>query len=225
MAQLTDDPVIVIGGGLAGLSAATALAEAGRPVVVLEGRGALGGRAQSFTHRRTGDELDTGQHVLMGCYYDMFRFLDRVGTRDLVRIEPTLRVVLAGPGGLRGALSCPALPTPLHLAIGLARHRLLSWTDEARTLRVLRDVKARSDDPALDRLTVSEWLKELGQSENACPRELRHCFVQLVDLTGLAECTLHRLFRALGLSEDCIRLGQAREEHRNVHSRGTLLVS
>ena len=71
------DPVLVLGGGLAGLSAATALAEAGRRVVLLEGRGSLGGRALSFTHGRTGDELDTGQHVLMGCYHEMLRFLDR----------------------------------------------------------------------------------------------------------------------------------------------------
>ena len=161
------DPILVLGGGLAGLSAATALAEAGERVVVLEGRGGLGGRAQSFLHARTGDELDTGQHVLMGCYHEMLRFLDRVGTRGLVRMQRSLQVELAAPGGARARLACPDLPAPLHLAAGLMGHGLLSLHEKLACLRVMGDARNRERDPALDDLSVAEWLDHLGQSENA----------------------------------------------------------
>ena len=60
--------VIVIGGGFAGLSAATALAEKGFRVLVLEARPSLGGRASVFTDPATGERVDNGQHILTGAY-------------------------------------------------------------------------------------------------------------------------------------------------------------
>ena len=71
--------VAVIGGGVAGLAAATALAEAGRRVLVLEARGELGGRATAFIDRETGELVDNGQHVLFGCYRETFQLLRRIG--------------------------------------------------------------------------------------------------------------------------------------------------
>src|SRR5688572_9732866 len=62
--------VIVIGGGFAGLSAAVRLAEAGAHVLVLEARSRLGGRATAFPDRESGELVDNGQHVLLGCYRD-----------------------------------------------------------------------------------------------------------------------------------------------------------
>ena len=77
--------VAVIGGGVAGLAAATALAEAGRRVIVLEARGELGGRATAFRDRETGELVDNGQHVLFGCYHETFAFLRRIGAGANVR--------------------------------------------------------------------------------------------------------------------------------------------
>ena len=71
--------VVVVGAGFAGLSAAAALAEAGRRVLVLEARPQLGGRATAFTDRVTGELVDNGQHVLFGCYTQTFAFLRRIG--------------------------------------------------------------------------------------------------------------------------------------------------
>src|SRR5204863_3236906 len=150
--------VLIIGGGLAGLSAATLLAERGVHATLLEGRGSLGGRAQSFTHAGTGDELDTGQHAMMGCYVEMFRYLDRLGTRSLVRLQDALAVELASPSGERARVASPSIPAPWHLAVALLRHGMLSLREKALTLRVMGDVRARWDDPALDALTVEEWL-------------------------------------------------------------------
>ena len=73
---LTSD-VIVIGAGFAGLSAATALAERGVRVLVLEARPTMGGRASAFIDPATGERVDNGQHVLVGGYHETFAFLRR----------------------------------------------------------------------------------------------------------------------------------------------------
>ena len=82
----------MIGAGVAGLAAASALAEAGRRVVVLEARGELGGRATAFRDRETGELVDNGQHVLFGCYHETFRFLRRIGAEANLRVQPALEV-------------------------------------------------------------------------------------------------------------------------------------
>src|SRR5262249_58605126 len=71
-------PVLIIGGGFAGLAAAVDLAEAGRRVLLLERRSFLGGRAYSFTDKTTGDTIDNGQHLMMGCYHPTLRVLEKI---------------------------------------------------------------------------------------------------------------------------------------------------
>src|SRR5215471_19599048 len=102
--------VAVIGAGVAGLTAATALAEAGKRVVVLEARGELGGRATAFRDRVTGELVDNGQHVLFGCYRETFRFLRRIGAEDRVAVQPSLEVPYLDQAGRRSVLRCPPWP-------------------------------------------------------------------------------------------------------------------
>ena len=91
--------VVVIGAGFAGLSAAVALAERGVRVTVLEGKPALGGRAYSFAEPETGDFVDNGQHVLMGCYVETLDFLKRIGAYDQLVFHEDLEIeMLAGSG-------------------------------------------------------------------------------------------------------------------------------
>src|SRR5579862_6674743 len=107
--------VAVVGGGVAGLAAATALAEAGRRVIVLEARGELGGRATAYRDRATGELVDNGQHVLFGCYHETFRFLRRIGAEDRVAVQPSLEVPYLDLAGRRSVLQCPPWPPPMHL--------------------------------------------------------------------------------------------------------------
>jgi zeta-carotene desaturase len=111
--------VAVIGGGVAGLTAAVRLAQAGRRVLVLEARPRLGGRATSFEDKATGALVDNGQHVMFGCYRETLDLLRTVGAEDRVWIQPTLDVPFVDIRGRKTRLRCPDLPAPLHLFGGL----------------------------------------------------------------------------------------------------------
>src|ERR1044072_4755276 len=84
--------VIVIGGGFAGLSAAARLSKNGARVLVLEAKARLGGRATAFQDRETGELVDNGQHVLVGCYVETFAFLREIGAGGNVSLQPRLAV-------------------------------------------------------------------------------------------------------------------------------------
>src|SRR6476469_6347298 len=114
--SMTSDPnydVAIVGGGFAGLSAATALAEQGRRVIVLEARPRLGGRASSFTDPATGERVDNGQHLLIGGYHETFRFLRRIGASDAVTLQPQLTVDFVDRHGAPSRLRSRSLPAPL----------------------------------------------------------------------------------------------------------------
>jgi squalene-associated FAD-dependent desaturase len=157
--------VAVIGAGVAGLAAATALAERGARVIVLEARGQLGGRATSFVDRDTGERVDNGQHVIFGCYRETFRFLDRVSARDRVRLQPSLRVPYLDRDGAWSVLTCPPLPSPLHLLAAVLRWDALGWRDRLQVLNVgpelLRARAGRARVPPAE--TVAHWLTRHGQ--------------------------------------------------------------
>jgi squalene-associated FAD-dependent desaturase len=161
--------VVVIGGGFAGLAAAVTLAECGTRVTVLEARPRLGGRASSFRDAETGAMVDNGQHALMGCYRRTLAFLGRIGAGGKVRRQANLRVDLIHPRLGTGAIVCPAWPSPLHLAGGLLRYRLLSRGERVHALRAGMALMAmrRRNDPALRQATVDQLLVRLGQSAHA----------------------------------------------------------
>ena len=165
--------VIVVGGGFAGLSAATALAERGVTVTLLEARPTLGGRATAFTDPATGERVDNGQHVLIGAYRETFRFLRRIGTGGDVFLQPRLTIDVIERSGQASRLECPPLPAPLHLLGGLLGWNALSWCDRLSALRLVRSVRLKADrspakaGPYVQRdsaETVREWLTRNGQT-------------------------------------------------------------
>jgi hydroxysqualene dehydroxylase len=166
------DPVVVIGGGFAGLSAGTALAERGVRVLVVDARAQLGGRATAFRDRETGELVDNGQHVLFGCYRATFEFLTRIQALDRVRIQPSLSVPYIDRAGRRSVLSCPALPSPLHLLAGVLDWDAMPWRDRLSVLklagpirRARRELQRTGWISVEPRATVSEWLIAHGQTE------------------------------------------------------------
>ncbi|WP_460071272.1 hydroxysqualene dehydroxylase HpnE [Streptomyces sp. YKOK-I1] len=172
---------VVVGGGLAGITAALALADAGVRVTLLEGRPRLGGLAFSF---RRGDlTVDNGQHVYLRCCTAYRWFLERIGGAALAPLQNRLDVPVvdvARPEGRRlGRLRRDALPVPLHLGRSLATYPHLSLAERARVGRAALALKGLDiADPALDAQDFGSWLTAHGQSARAVEA--------LWDLVGVA---------------------------------------
>jgi hydroxysqualene dehydroxylase len=163
--------VIVIGAGFAGLSAATALAERGARVLVLEARPSLGGRATAHTDPATGERVDNGQHALFGCYRETFAFLRRIGASHGVALQEDLAIEIVDRSGRPSRLACPRWPAPFHLLGGVLRWEALSWRDRWAVLGIgrafLRGAHARAGHSrrgAGPGPTVREWLVRAGQT-------------------------------------------------------------
>ena len=162
----------MIGGGLAGLAAACDLAERGVPVVLLEKRPYLGGRAFSFPDTQSGSHVDNGQHVYLGCCTAYTHFLRRIGAFERTTLQPQLRVVIIdGAGGRRGELSVAAwLPSPLHLLPSFIAYPHLSLREKARAavamLSIMRTDRAKHRE-ALEAESFRDWLVRHNQSARA----------------------------------------------------------
>jgi len=157
--------VVVVGGGLAGITAAIQLRKAGMAVTLLESRPRLGGAATSYA--RAGMMIDNGQHVFLRCCSSYRGLLDTLGVTELVAIQDRFDVTVLSAAG-RARLRRMALPSPLHLACALARYRLLSLPERARVARAaLAFRSAEPDSPVLDAWPLGNWLAARGQDERA----------------------------------------------------------
>lgn len=166
LADIVQADVAIIGAGCAGLAAAVRLSSQGAKVVVVEQSPRLGGRATSFLDRESGERLDNGQHVLFGCYHDTYDLLRQIGTAQLAPLQPTLSLAIAGgPRGQSHVLSCPELPSPWHLLLGLLMWDAVPLGDRL-AVRHLSHVlnSARRDGAAATAarvdasMTVAQWL-------------------------------------------------------------------
>jgi squalene-associated FAD-dependent desaturase len=166
--------VVVVGGGLAGLSAAVTAADAGWAVTLLESRTRLGGATHSFA-RAFGTEtldVDNGQHVFLRCCTAYRDFLRRLGVEEQTSLQPRLDVPVVDPfNGRRARLRRDRLPAPLHLSRALLGYRLLTPMQRLRAVvasLALNRVDRRA--PASDTTTFRDWLLAHGQSEAAIER-------------------------------------------------------
>lgn len=162
-------PSIVVGGGLAGMAAAFALLERGEPVVLLERRPFLGGRAFSFADPETGAVIDNGQHVLVGACNRLRIFLDRIGSRGAFRRQPRLRLPVLDGQGHRSDLAAAPLPPPFHLAAALLRYRHLDSAARRSVITAVREL-ARADTGRGDDRPLGAWLAERGTTAAAVDR-------------------------------------------------------
>ena len=155
--------VVIIGGGFAGLAAGVRLSERGHEVLLLERRNHLGGRAYSFTDAKTGDVVDNGQHLFMGCYQHTIAFLKTIGRVDRLKFQDRPRVDFLDTEGFT-SFDCPPLPAPFHVLAGLLRMKGLGLGDKLRAFNIGRAIKSNGSlSPGT--LTVDQWLDELGQSD------------------------------------------------------------
>jgi zeta-carotene desaturase len=171
VSEIADKTVTVVGAGVAGMSAACALAEAGFAVRLVERRGYLGGRASSYRHPGVDEVIDNCQHVVFGCCTNVMDFYRRVGvaekihfTEEMTMIEPGGRRSLLGPSRF-GSLT---LPAPLHGLPRLMAAKAFTWGDKASLARAFGAV-ARGDASDL-RENLADWLKRHKQTKGAVER-------------------------------------------------------
>ncbi len=158
---------IIVGGGLAGLSAAVDLSSSGLRILLVEQKPHLGGRTYSFRDRMTGDVVDNGQHLMMGCYRETLRYLDTIGSSHQTTLQPQLHIDFLHPTKGPAALHCLSLPSPLNILTGLLRLQTLPFVHRLRLLRLGTELLASSEkkERELASLTVDEWLRRCGQTE------------------------------------------------------------
>ncbi len=161
------ETVLVLGGGLAGLAACVRLLRRGLDVTLVEKRPFLGGRAFSFRDRETGEEVDNGQHVFMGCCTYYVDFLETVGAMDRTYFQPSLRVEVVRDGRTGALASTPWLGR-LHLLPSFLRYPHVGLRDKLLALYGLAKVSLTDRSKraeALDAESCYDWLKRHRQPE------------------------------------------------------------
>jgi squalene-associated FAD-dependent desaturase len=163
--------VAVVGGGVAGLSAAVALADTGAAITLLERRPYIGGRAYSYEHPALEETIDS-QHVVLGCCTNILDLCRQAQMADTIRWYDELTFL--EPGGRRSLLRPGRLPAPAHQTISFLRAPMLTLGDKAAIAaglaRFLRGY------PAEDTESFASWLKRTGQTDRA----IRHFWEPVV---------------------------------------------
>jgi len=174
--------VIVIGGGLAGLSAGIALAEAGWRVRLFEQRPFLGGRATSYV-LPDGEHVDNCQHVTLGCCTNLEDFYRRVGSADKIKFFD--RLLFQDPQGRTGEMQAGLLPAPFHMLGSFATFAPLTLADKYSIGRAMMDILRSKGKPAdleeAGGISMLEWLRRRKQTRGAIERFWRVVLVSALD--------------------------------------------
>ena len=158
--------VALAGGGLAGLAAACALADAGFRVTIFEKRPFLGGRASSYQHPGTGEIVDNCQHVLFRTCTNLIDFYERIGVSNDIRWYDTMTFL--EPGGRASVMRASPLPAPLHTAPSFLHFSFLTAKDK---LAIARAMIPLSLTEQLDTgKSFADWLQQHHQTPGAIER-------------------------------------------------------
>jgi zeta-carotene desaturase len=211
--------VAVIGGGLAGISAACVLADAGYKVTLFERRPYLGGRASSYEHPGTGEVVDNCQHVLLGCCTNLIDLYRRFGAEDKIRWFTSLTFI--EPGGRQSQIAPSMLPAPFHSAPSFLAASSLGLTDKlaiARAMLALMGALPKDTDE-----NFQQWLERHGQTHQAVERFWKPVLVSAIneDLDRISVRYGAQVFRESFLKSAAAgRMGVPRVPLTDLYSRG-----
>jgi 15-cis-phytoene desaturase len=160
--------VAIVGGGLAGLSCAKYLVDAGHTPIVLESRDVLGGLVAAWKDR-DGDWVETGLHNFFGSYPNMLQLMGELNILD--RLQWKRHALIFNQPDKPGVLSwfdVPNLPAPFNVIASIVRNNdMLTWNQKVRFAIGLIPAIIRGDKyvEAMDKYTFAEWLKLQGLDE------------------------------------------------------------
>ncbi len=177
--------VIVIGAGLAGLAATSALTSVGAKVLLLERKPFVGGRAYSYEHPSLHEEIDS-QHVLLGCCTNLRSLCADAGIADRIRWYKEF-TFLEPDRAEKTVLAAGNLPSPLHNTASFLRAPMLSFADKAGVARGLAEFMRGY--PEDDNESVANWLKRTGQTERAIRHLWRPVIISALNDT-LENCSM-----------------------------------
>lgn len=158
--------VAIVGGGLAGLAAGCALADAGSQVTLFERRPYVGGRASSYEHPGTGEVVDNCQHVLLGCCTNLIHFYERMGVSGKIRWFDELTFI--EPGGRTSRMGPSFLPAPMHNVPAFLRTKMLNAKDKLAIARAMAEMSRRLPEDSDENFLA--WLRRNKQTEQAIDR-------------------------------------------------------
>ena len=157
---------LVVGGGLAGLSASVYLAKNNIQVQLIEASPKFGGRAYSFLDDKSGDKIDNGQHLLLGCYCETIKFIKLLGAEDQFYFQKRLEINFVDQHKKEFHLKAAKLPYPFGLLAGLLGYRVLSLYDKIK-IKTLISTLLFTDSNKYSDVSVLDWLKKNGQNERS----------------------------------------------------------
>ncbi len=186
---------VIAGGGLAGITAAVALANAGQRVALLESSSILGGRASSTIDATTGDAIAIGPHVLFSEYVNLLKLLRLLGTESKI-VWDDERFTTEVKGTHEMVMRMSRLPAPFHFVPSLFRDRTLRNADWLSNAGItLYALSLREDDLLrLDRYRGIDVVRRFRVREAYIDRFWRYLALAIVNVP-LEECSAGALLR------------------------------
>jgi len=156
---------IIIGGGIAGLASAAFLTKQKIKVTLFESSPKLGGRAYSFTDKKSNDIVDNGQHILMGCYSDTINFLKLIGADKNFIYQKRLKINFLKPGNELVSLKSISSLYPFNLLLALLKFNAISYKERLSIINFILKLPFLSHQKLITK-SVRDWLIQSYQSED-----------------------------------------------------------
>jgi 15-cis-phytoene desaturase len=170
--------VAIAGAGLAGLSCAKYLVDAGHTPIVLESRDVLGGKVAAWKDE-DGDWYETGLHIFFGAYLNMLQLFKELGIEDRLQWkEHTMIFNQPTAPGTYSRFDFPDIPAPINGVTAILRNNdMLTWGEKIRFGLGLIPAMIQGQNyvEEMDKYSFSEWLKK----QNVPPRVEKEVFIAM----------------------------------------------
>ncbi len=170
--------VAIAGAGLAGLSCAKYLTDAGHTPIVLERRDVLGGKVAAWKDE-DGDWYETGLHIFFGAYPNLLQLFQELGIEDRLQWKEHAMIFNQPDApGTYSRFDFPDIPAPWNGIVAILRNNdMLTWSEKIRfgVGLIPAIIRGQKYVEAMDRYSWSEWMKK----QNIPPRVEKEVFIAM----------------------------------------------